>query len=54
MAESAPHPPGDSGSAAVVATEARDRLLFEASPLPLWIYDVETLHFLDVNDVARG
>src|ERR1043166_6007232 len=32
--------------------EARYRLLFEASPLPLWIYDLETLRILDVNEVA--
>jgi PAS domain S-box-containing protein len=32
--------------------DARQRLLFEASPLPMWVYDLETLRFLDVNDVA--
>jgi len=30
----------------------RYRLLFEANPLPMWIYDLETLRFLDVNEVA--
>jgi len=34
------------------ADEQRYRLLFEASPLPLWIYDLETLRILDVNEVA--
>ncbi|MED5622067.1 PAS domain-containing hybrid sensor histidine kinase/response regulator [Ideonella sp. BN130291] len=29
-----------------------DRLLFEANPLPLWIYDLQTLRILDVNEVA--
>ena len=27
-------------------------LLFENNPLPLWVYDLTTLRFLDVNDVA--
>jgi two-component system cell cycle sensor histidine kinase/response regulator CckA len=31
---------------------ARYRMLFEASPLPMWVYDAETLAFLDVNDAA--
>jgi two-component system, cell cycle sensor histidine kinase and response regulator CckA len=28
------------------------RMLFEASPLPTWVYDAETLEFLAVNDAA--
>src|SRR5688500_18998099 len=28
------------------------RLLCQASPLPLWIYVLQTLRFLDVNEVA--
>jgi PAS domain S-box-containing protein len=32
--------------------EARHRLLFEASPQPMWVYDVETGRFLAVNDAA--
>ena len=28
------------------------RMLFEASPLPMWVYDAETLDFLAVNDAA--
>jgi PAS domain S-box-containing protein len=32
--------------------EARYRLLFEASPQPMWVYDVETRRFLAVNDAA--
>jgi two-component system cell cycle sensor histidine kinase/response regulator CckA len=28
------------------------RMLFEASPLPMWVYDAETLAFLAVNDAA--
>jgi two-component system cell cycle sensor histidine kinase/response regulator CckA len=30
----------------------RYRVLFRASPLPTWVYDVETLRFLAVNDAA--
>jgi PAS domain S-box-containing protein len=32
--------------------EARYRVLFENSPLPKWLFDVETLRFLEVNDSA--
>lgn len=28
------------------------RLLFESSPLPMWVYDLETLAFLAVNEAA--
>lgn len=28
------------------------RLLFESNPLPMWVYDVETLNFIDVNKAA--
>lgn len=30
----------------------RYRLLFESNPLPMWVYDFETLRFLEVNDAA--
>jgi len=33
-------------------SEERYRLFFENSPLPMWVYDVETLRFLAVNDAA--
>jgi PAS domain S-box-containing protein len=33
-------------------SEARYRLLFEANPHPMWVYDVETLAFLAVNEAA--
>jgi len=33
-------------------SEARYRFLFENSPLPMWIYDVDTLAFLEVNPAA--
>ncbi|HEK20503.1 PAS domain S-box protein [Mucilaginibacter sp.] len=30
----------------------RYRLLFEKSPLPMWLFDTETLYFIDVNEAA--
>lgn len=38
--------------AALRASEERYRLLFEANPHPMWVYDVATLKFLAVNDTA--
>ncbi|MBC7941062.1 MAG: PAS domain S-box protein, partial [Chitinophagaceae bacterium] len=32
--------------------DARWRLLFQHNPQPMWIFDVETLRFLAVNDAA--
>ncbi|AEV16610.1 HD-hydrolase domain protein [Thermus sp. CCB_US3_UF1] len=32
--------------------EARFRLLFQAHPLPMWVYDRETYRFLEVNEAA--
>ena len=34
------------------ASEEWYRLLFDANPLPMWVYDIETLAFLAVNDAA--
>ncbi len=34
------------------ASEARYRLMFDASPLPKWLYDLESLRILTVNDAA--
>ena len=34
------------------AAEQRYRLLFENNPQPMWVFDVETLQFLAVNDAA--
>jgi PAS domain S-box-containing protein len=34
------------------ASEARYRELFHANPHPMWIYDLQTLAFLDVNQAA--
>ena len=33
-------------------TEKRYRLLFETNPLPMWVYDRDTLEFLAVNEAA--
>ena len=33
-------------------SEARYRNLFENNPFPMWVYDLETLSFLAVNDAA--
>jgi two-component system, cell cycle sensor histidine kinase and response regulator CckA len=34
------------------ASAVRYRELFESSPLPMWVYDIDTLRFLMVNDAA--
>jgi diguanylate cyclase (GGDEF)-like protein/PAS domain S-box-containing protein len=34
--------------------EASFRLLFDSNPLPMWVYDRESLRFLAVNDAAVG
>ena len=33
-------------------SERRYRTLFESNPHPMWVYDVESLKFLTVNDAA--
>ncbi|GAA6757141.1 PAS domain S-box protein [Thermus oshimai] len=35
-----------------VEKEERFRLLFQAHPLPMWVYDLQTLRFLEVNEAA--
>ena len=37
---------------AIADSEASFRLLFSANPQPMWVYDVESLRFLEVNDAA--
>lgn len=39
-------------SDALRKSEDSYRRLFSSNPHPMWVYDVETLHFLDVNDMA--
>jgi len=36
----------------LTASESKYRLLFEANPHPMWVYDLETLQFLAVNEAA--
>ena len=33
-------------------SQERYRTLFESSPHPMWVYDDDTLHFIEVNDAA--
>jgi PAS domain S-box-containing protein len=33
-------------------SEAHYRMLFASNPLPMWVFDVETLRFVSVNDAA--
>jgi PAS domain S-box-containing protein len=37
---------------ALSETEARYQILFHKNPLPMWVFDLETLAFLDVNEAA--
>ena len=37
---------------ALAVREQEYRLVFEANPQPMWVYDLATLRFLDVNDAA--
>ena len=38
--------------AALADSERRYRAMFASNPQPMWVHDVETLRFLDVNDAA--
>ncbi len=35
-----------------LVSERNYRMLFEGNPQPMWLYDIETLEFLSVNDAA--
>jgi PAS domain S-box-containing protein len=37
---------------ALQESESRYRLLFKQNPQPMWVFDTETLQFLEVNDAA--
>ena len=37
---------------ALQESERRYRLIFESNPQPMWVFDLETYRFLDVNDAA--
>ena len=40
------------GEQAALISERNYRMLFEGHPQPMWLYDVDTLAFLEVNDAA--
>ena len=40
------------GEEALRSSEARYRLMFESNPHPMWVFDVDSLRFLAVNDAA--
>jgi PAS domain S-box-containing protein len=42
----------ESQAEAVRRSEQRYRLLFENNPHPMWLYDTETLAFLEINEAA--
>lgn len=37
----------------IIESEEKYRVLFENNPHPMWVYDVETLRFLAVNDASE-
>ncbi len=39
---------------ALINSERLYRMMFESNPHPMWIYDTDTLRFLQVNDAAVG
>ncbi|HYP41169.1 MAG TPA: PAS domain S-box protein [Chloroflexia bacterium] len=39
---------------ALRASEQSFRLMFKGNPLPMWVYDLDTLQFLEVNDAATA
>lgn len=42
----------EANQAALAYSEKMYRLLFNNNPLPMWVYDLETLQFLEVNEAA--
>jgi PAS domain S-box-containing protein len=41
------------GEASLAEAERRFRLMFDKNPLPFWVFDSETLAFLEVNEAAQ-
>ncbi len=39
-------------NASPTKNEERYKILFESNPIPMWIYDLDSLKFLEVNDAA--
>lgn len=50
----APHPAPHHPAAPAGEQSISFRLLFEHNPLPMWVYDLETLRFLEVNAAAQA
>jgi PAS domain S-box-containing protein len=44
----------EEAEAARTASESTFRLLFTGNPLPMWLYDSNTLKFLEVNEAAQA
>ena len=36
----------------LIQSDQKYKILFEKNPQPMWIYDLSTLRFLEVNDAA--
>ena len=39
---------------ALRSSEQKYKLLFQANPMPMWMFSLETLHIIDVNEAAIG
>jgi hypothetical protein len=52
LAEQALREERDLAESELRKSEEQYRMLFQANPLPMWVYDIETLRFLAVNDAA--
>src|ERR1041385_7849133 len=52
LAEQALREQRDLAESELRKSEEQYRMLFQANPLPMWVFDTETLRFLAVNDAA--
>jgi PAS domain S-box-containing protein len=52
LAEQALREERDLAESELRKSEEQYRMLFQANPLPMWVFDTETLRFLAVNDAA--
>ena len=52
LAEQALREERDLAESELRKSEEQYRMLFQANPLPMWVFDIETLRFLAVNDAA--
>jgi PAS domain S-box-containing protein len=37
----------------IIFNERKYKLLYDSNPMPMWVYDIETLHLLDVNEALE-